>query len=90
MSTEGGSDDLETSAKPVNAVDKTTAWDKDGADGAVLPTPLVILEDIYGEIVVGSALRTVRKGEQGAFVFKRLDGHDGSVPDLHANPVAGL
>jgi hypothetical protein len=54
-----------------------------------LPTPLVVLEDIDGEIVVGRALRTVSKGEQGAVVVEGFDVHDGSVPDLHANPVAG-
>jgi len=56
----------------------------------VFPTPLVILQDIDGDIVVGSALRTVGKREQGAVVLKWLDRDDGSVPDPHADPVAGL
>jgi hypothetical protein len=56
----------------------------------VLPTPLVIVQDIYGDTVVGSPFRPVGEGEQGAVVVKGFSRYDGSVPDLHADLVSGL
>jgi hypothetical protein len=56
----------------------------------VFPTPLAIVQDIYGEMVVGRPFRAVGEGDQSAFLVKGFSPNDGSVPDLHADPVSGL
>jgi hypothetical protein len=55
-----------------------------------LPDPLVILENIDGDVVVGGPSRSVAEGEHGAVPVKRLGFDDGGVPDCHADPVSGL
>lgn len=56
----------------------------------VLPTPLVIVQNIYGDTVVGGRFRPVEKGEQSAVLIKGFSLYDGGVPDLHADLVSGL
>lgn len=56
----------------------------------VLPTPLVIVQDIYGDIVVSRPCRPVEEGEQSAVLVKGFTPYDGRMPDLHADPVSGL
>jgi hypothetical protein len=56
----------------------------------VLPTPLVIVQDINGDIVVGRPFSPVEEGEKSAAVVKGFSLYDGSVPNPHADPVSGL
>ena len=56
----------------------------------VFPTPLVTVQDIHSEIVVGSALRPVGEGDQSAVLVKGFGPYDRRVPDLHADHVSGL
>jgi hypothetical protein len=55
-----------------------------------LPTPLVIVQDIYGDTVVGRRFRPVKEGEQSAVLVKGFSLYYGGVPDLHADLVSGL
>ena len=54
------------------------------------PQKLVIVQDIYGDMVLGRPFRPVGEAEQSAVLVKGFSPHDGSVPDLHADPVSGL
>ena len=56
----------------------------------VFPTPLVIVQDIDGEMVVGRPFRSVGEGDQSALLVKGFSPNDCRVPDLHADPVSGL
>src|ERR1700739_2591725 len=41
-------------------------------------------------MVLGRPFRPVGEAEQSAVLVKGFSPHDGSVPDLHADPVSGL
>lgn len=81
-----------TAAGPTINVNPLIAQESSCVDAswAPLPTPLVVVQYVYGQIVVGGPFRPVEEGEQGAVPVKGFGRYDGGVPDLHPDPVSGL
>lgn len=59
-------------------------------DAHALPPPLVILENVDGDVVVGGPSGPVREGEQCTVPVKGLNVDDGGVSNRHADPVSGF